>query len=90
MTSRCNAGINDGIDVRHNTWYLNSKTFGRVWMGLTGGASEGITETNLAATKDVLKYSDIEDTGLGLFTRLVVRTTRSVASSDPRRRRPAG
>ena len=54
------------IDVRHNVWYINSKTFGRVWVGLTGGASEGVTETNLAATKDILKYSDIEDTGLGL------------------------
>lgn len=54
------------IDVRHNVWYLNSKTFGRVWVGLTGGAGESVTETNLAATKDILKYSDVEDTGLGL------------------------
>ncbi|MEQ1717739.1 MAG: hypothetical protein ABL907_17470 [Hyphomicrobium sp.] len=54
------------LDLRHQVWYLNSKTFGRVWMGLTGGASEGVTETNLAATKDILKYSDQEDNGLGL------------------------
>ena len=38
-------------------------------MGLTGGAGKLVTEVNLAASKDVLKYSDIEDTGLGLFTR---------------------
>lgn len=54
------------IDTRHVTWYLDSKSYGRIWMGLTGGASEGVTEINLAATKDVLKYSDQEDTGLGL------------------------
>ena len=60
----------NGIDVRHNTWWLSSKTYGKLWMGLTGGASEGITETNLAATKDIMKYSDQEDTGLGLRTRV--------------------
>ena len=57
---------NVGLDVRHTAWYIGSKTYGKLWMGLTGGASEGITETNLAATKDILKYSDQEDTGLGL------------------------
>lgn len=56
------------IDVRHSVWYIDSKKFGRVWVGKTGGASESITEMNLAATKDILKYSDQEDVGLGLFT----------------------
>ena len=58
-----------GFDVRHSVWYIESKKYGRVWVGLTGGAGELVTEVNLAAWKDVLKYSDIEDTGLGLFTR---------------------
>ena len=58
-----------GLDLRHSVWYIDSKKYGRVWVGLTGGASESVTEVNLAATKDILKYSDIEDTGLGLFTR---------------------
>lgn len=57
-----------GLDVRHSVWYINSKTYGRIWVGKTGGAGENVTEMNLAATKDILKYSDIEDTGLGLFT----------------------
>jgi predicted porin len=57
-----------GLDVRHSAWFVKSKTFGALWMGLTGGASEGITEINLAATKDVLKYSDQEDNALGLET----------------------
>ena len=55
------------LDLRHSTWYLDSKKFGRVWVGLTGGASEGVTEINQAATKDIAKYSDVEDSGLGLF-----------------------
>ncbi len=57
------------LDLRHSVWYIDSKKFGRIWVGLTGGAGESVTEVNLAATKDILKYSDIEDTGLGLFTR---------------------
>lgn len=59
-----------GLDVRHSTWFIDSKSYGRIWMGLTGGAAEGVTEINLAQTKDVLKYSDQEDTGLGLQTRV--------------------
>lgn len=55
-----------GLDLRHNYWFLDSKKFGRVSVGLTGGASESVTEVNLAATKDVAKFSDVEDTGLGL------------------------
>ena len=55
--------------LAHSVWYIDSKKYGRVWVGLTGGAGESVTEVNLAASKDVLKYSDIEDTGLGLFTR---------------------
>lgn len=60
---------NCGLDVRHTTWYLDSKKFGRVWVGLTAGAGENITEINLANTVNVAKYSDVEDTGLGLYTR---------------------
>lgn len=65
-----NANFPDvGLDIRHSVWYIDSKSFGRVWVGLTGGAGEAITETNLAATKDIIKYSDQEDSGLGLALR---------------------
>jgi predicted porin len=57
-----------GLDLRHSVWYLDSKKFGRVWVGLTGGAGENVTEVNLAATAAVAKYSDVEDTGLGLIS----------------------
>lgn len=55
------------LDLRHSVWYIDSKKLGRVWVGLTGGAAEGVTEVNQAATKDIAKYSDVEDSGLGLF-----------------------
>jgi len=57
-----------GLDLRHSVWYLDSKKFGRVWVGLTGGAGENVTEVNLAATASIAKYSDVEDTGLGLIS----------------------
>ena len=40
-----------------------------VWVGLTGGAGERSPKSTLPPPKTSCKYSDIEDTGLGLFTR---------------------
>ena len=60
-----------GLDVRHSAWYLESKSYGTVWLGTTGPAAESITEINLAQTKDVAKFSDIEDTALGLNIRFL-------------------
>ncbi|MGL4395356.1 MAG: porin [Hyphomicrobium sp.] len=57
------------LDLRHSYWFIDSKQMGRISVGLTGGASEGVTEINLSQTKDVAKFSDQEDTGLGLFLR---------------------
>ena len=68
-TQNDHIGSDVGLDIRHSYWYLESKTFGRVSVGTTGSAAEGITEINLAATKDVAKYSDVEDSGLGMFLR---------------------
>ncbi len=58
-----------GLDVRHSTWYLESKSLGALWVGRTAPAAEGITEVNLANTKDVAKFADVEDSGLGLLVR---------------------
>ncbi len=64
------AGATDnGLDLRHSVWYVESKTYGKLWAGLTGGAGEGVTESNLAASKEIAKYSDVEDSGLGLALR---------------------
>jgi predicted porin len=58
-----------GLDVRHALWFIESKKYGRVTVGNTGGAGEGSTEMNLSKTFDVAKYSDPEDVALGLFLR---------------------
>ena len=65
-----NPGDESGLDLRHSVWYLDSKTFGRVWVGRTAGAAEAITEINLAQTGVVLKYADPEDLAGGLETRV--------------------
>jgi len=59
----------NGLDLRHSVWYIDSKKLGRVWVGLTGGAGESVTEINVAGTGDVAKYSDVEDLGGGLALR---------------------
>jgi predicted porin len=64
------ADIGDrGLDVRHSRWFVASKTFGTISVGTTPTAMEGITEINQAHTRDIAKYSDVEDSGLGLLLR---------------------
>jgi predicted porin len=70
-----------GLDLRHSTWYVDSKSFGRFWVGLTGGAGESVTEINVAGTGDVAKYSDAEDMGGGLALRLANGTYSSGGTS---------
>ncbi len=57
------------LDLRDSHWFLKSKTFGTASVGLQGEATDAITESNLTQTKDFSKYSDVEDTGLGLILR---------------------
>jgi predicted porin len=58
-----------GLDLRDSVWYIKSKKYGTGWVGLTASSTDQITEVNLTQTKDFAKYSDVEDTGLGLFLR---------------------
>jgi hypothetical protein len=37
-----------GLDVRHSAWWLSHKDAGKLWMGQTSAAADGITEINLA------------------------------------------
>jgi predicted porin len=41
-------GQGNQLDIRHSAWYLDSKQLGRVWVGKTSTATDGITEINLA------------------------------------------
>lgn len=59
----------NGLDLRDSFWYVKSKTYGAVSVGLQGSATDQITEINQTQTADFSKYSDIEDTGGGLFLR---------------------
>ena len=50
-----NGGADNGVgskvvDVRHSVWWLSNKDLGKVWLGLTSDAADGITEINLANT----------------------------------------
>jgi hypothetical protein len=72
-----------GFDVRHAWWNLKSKKYGTFQVGHTPTASQEITESNLAGTSDVLKYSDIEDHGGGFF--LVAKGSPAVADEQWRR-----
>lgn len=63
------AAADSGLDMRDSNWYLKSKTFGAVYMGLGTTATNAITEANLTQTGMISKYSDVEDSGLGLFLR---------------------
>ncbi|MGD9668864.1 MAG: porin [Hyphomicrobiaceae bacterium] len=58
-----------GFDLRDSYWYLKSKSLGRFSLGRQATATDKITEINLTQTSSFAKYSDVEDTGLGLILR---------------------
>ncbi len=58
-----------GFDIRDSYWFVKSKTYGRLSVGRQGTATDQITEINLSQTASFSKYSDIEDTGLGMLLR---------------------
>ena len=41
------------IDIRHSAWWLDNKQLGRLWVGKTSSATDGITEINLANVNTV-------------------------------------
>jgi hypothetical protein len=61
-----------GFDIRDSYWYLKSKTYGAGSVGRQATATDAITEINQTQTADFSKYSDVEDTGLGLLLRSAV------------------
>lgn len=58
-----------GLDLRDSHWYIDNKNLGRVTVGLGATATDQITEINQTQTADFSKFSDVEDTGLGLLLR---------------------
>jgi predicted porin len=62
------AGGNQNLlDVRHSAWFLDSKHLGRVWVGHTSSATDGITEISLANINS--GSADISNWNNGFFLR---------------------
>jgi hypothetical protein len=61
-----------GFDLRDIYWYVQEKHTGKLIIGLSTAATDKITEINLTQTESFAKYSDVEDTGLGMLLRSAV------------------
>lgn len=63
----------NGVYVRHSAWYLSGKDYGKVWVGQTSDAADGITEINLANTSHFSYTASwgntFGDGGAGFFVR---------------------
>ena len=59
-------GIDSNFDLRHAWWAIESKKYGTVHVGHTPTALESATEANVAGTDAVGKFTDVEDSGLGM------------------------
>ena len=56
----------DRIDIRHSAWWMERKDLGRVWLGETSSATDGITEINLANVNTVGPGADAWQSGFFL------------------------
>ncbi|MGQ0457224.1 MAG: hypothetical protein ACT4OU_09195 [Hyphomicrobium sp.] len=63
------AATDVGLDLRDSNWYIKNKSLGQLNVGLQGTATDAVTEINQTQTADFSKYSDVEDSGLGLKLR---------------------
>jgi predicted porin len=60
-------GNQNNLDIRHSAWFLDSKHLGRVWVGHTSSATDGITEISLANINS--GSSDTSNWNNGFFLR---------------------
>jgi predicted porin len=60
-------GNTQSLDIRQSNWYLASKHFGTLTVGLANSPTEGITEINLANVN--LSSGDTSNTNNGFFLR---------------------
>jgi hypothetical protein len=56
------------LNLRHSAWFLDSKTLGRLWVGHTGSATDGITEINLS-NAGIIGNSEVTTWNGGFFLR---------------------
>jgi predicted porin len=58
-----------GFDVRHSAWWLQSKQLGRLWVGQTSSATDGIQEINLANVSAISPNTQYLDWSGGFLLR---------------------
>ena len=69
VTQAASSGVGPNtFTERKLEWYLDSKRFGRLWMGQGSTASDGVSESDLSDT-GVIGYSEIADFAGGLLFR---------------------
>ena len=80
QTSQDISSTGKGLDVRHSAWWLQNKDLGKVWMGQTSEATDGITEINLANTNH-FAHAQLDDYigGFKLRSATGVQSTNTIA-----------
>jgi hypothetical protein len=71
-------GGTSSLDLRHSAWWIESNRLGRVWVGHTSMATDGITEINLSNAAQI-GAPDVNNWGGGMFLRLSNGTLLAVA-----------
>ena len=82
QTSQDVSSTGKGLDVRHSAFWLQNKDLGKLWVGQTSEATDGITEVNLANTNH-FAHAQLEDYIGGFFLRnsaTGLKSTRSIAN----------
>ena len=90
LSQNVSAGSSKGLDVRHSAWYLQNSDLGKVWVGQTSQASDGITEINLANAGhfasaqigDYIGSFSVRGTNGALSTTTVANLTNQAAASQ--------
>ena len=76
----------NAFELRHTAWWIDNKSLGRVWLGQTQQASDGVTEITTANTSHFARPSLSKfNGGFFLVTKSGVRTTniwRDLESAD--------
>jgi hypothetical protein len=76
-----NTASTSSLDLRHSAWYLESNRLGRMWVGHTSMATDGITEINLS-NAGTFAGPDINNFNGGFFLRAKNGDLLAVASGS--------
>ena len=71
------------IDLRHSAWWIEHKNYGRVWLGNTSYASDGVTEVNLA---NMNHFARLSASKWNMSNRIIVKDANGVTTRSADRR----